>query len=149
MTKHVIEAQKYGDLQEHRQATGEGVEALLTLQRHRFALLSGPVVLVLLLDLVELWRHLLHATLEVPTPGYSYNFSTDDSDAQGGILAVNINLQTPEAATSQVISTLTVDRQIATTADINTVNISIDKEFDWGPEKASCSTPVTEEGTTK
>ena len=91
----------------------------------------------------------LHATLEVPTPGYSYNFSTDDSDAQGGILAVNINLQTPEAATSQVISTLTVDRQIATTADINTVNISIDKEFDWGPEKASCSTPVTEEGTTK
>ncbi len=92
----------------------------------------------------------LHATLEVPTPGYTYNFSVDDGDAKGGILVANINLQTPEAATAQVISTITIDRQISATTDIHTLNISIDKEFNWGPEKASCSTPVTEEeGTTK
>lgn len=80
---------------------------------------------------------LLNGWLETPSPGYSYEIKFGDlvNDVQN----ISLKLITPIGGTLTVIDKVSVSERFESPRKIGNIVISIEKDFNWGPEIINCS----------
>ncbi|MEZ0259661.1 MAG: hypothetical protein ACAH80_01540 [Alphaproteobacteria bacterium] len=76
----------------------------------------------------------LKGSLEMPTPGYRYEF-TDIEKHDGNALHATLKLSAPEGMVIQVISPLDIDQEFDTA---DKLVIKVDRTFNWGAAEIIC-----------
>ena len=78
---------------------------------------------------------LLDGALEMPTPGYSYTVTKEES---GDVIRANIVLSVPDGPALTVISTLPIRHVFSGGNGVNGLEVTLEKKFDWGPSAITC-----------
>ncbi len=90
------------------------------------------------------YSYAIHGALDTPTPGYGYELTRDFPAGENNPLVQHLRLKltAPEGIVTQVIGTVEID-ETTILPNINTerVVITIEKSFNWGPEKITCVLP--------
>lgn len=85
----------------------------------------------------SLWR--LTGALEVPTPGYAYEFQPPKT-ARSDLLQVPLKLTPPDGIAPAMIAKLPVQYSF-TADDLLRLTVSINRDFNWGPDVIDCYIP--------
>lgn len=81
--------------------------------------------------------YILNASLETPTPGYSYEIIPVET--RSGRIKAKLKLTAPEGVMITVIGNLDINHTFEYTGMLHALSIAVDKGFNWGPADVNCT----------
>ena len=79
----------------------------------------------------------LAATIETPTPGYSYEIIPIET--RNGRIRARLKLSGVDGAMIQVIGSLDISHTFEYSGMLHALSIAVEKDFNWGPTAISCT----------
>jgi len=79
----------------------------------------------------------LAASLETPTPGYSYEIIPVET--RSGRIKAKLKLSGVDGAMIQVIGNIDISHTFEYTGMLHAISIKVEKDFNWGPTDINCT----------
>ncbi|MDP2204939.1 MAG: hypothetical protein Q8K65_01380 [Alphaproteobacteria bacterium] len=81
--------------------------------------------------------YILAASLETPTPGYSYEIIPVET--RSGRIKAKLKLRGVDGAMIQVIGNIDISHTFEYTGMLHALSIAVEKDFNWGPTDVNCT----------
>lgn len=82
-------------------------------------------------------NYTLAASLETPTPGYSYEIIPVET--RSGRIKAKLKLTGVDGMMMQVIGNIDISHTFEYAGMLHALSIAVDKDFNWGPDAVNCT----------